>query len=142
MRHNPHPFHIRGARVGILEAGRRAVGGVFATVTDDFWREDSPWLVLQLPDGRRAAAPAAWTDLPADTFPANPVRSRLDPAALPEMARACRRLRRPPAEGPAPLNRGDPWAALPEADRQRLGRHFSRLVLRMIDPPAPEPEAV
>jgi hypothetical protein len=24
---------------------------------------------------------------------------------------------------------GNPWAALPEADRQRLGRHFSRLLL-------------
>ena len=71
---------------------------------DYFWREDSPWLVLQLPDGRRTAAPAAWTDLPADTFPTTPDRPLLLAQALPAMARLCQRLRptrptrrRPPA---------------------------------------------
>jgi hypothetical protein len=34
---------------------------------DYFWREDTPWLVLQLPDGRWAAAPVRWTDLPVGT---------------------------------------------------------------------------
>jgi hypothetical protein len=79
--------------VGILESGRRTVGGAFATVMDYFWREDSPWLVLQLPDGRRVAAPAAWTDLPSNTFPTTPDRPLLLASALPAMARLCRRLR-------------------------------------------------
>jgi hypothetical protein len=89
---------MRGTRVGILEARRRAVGGVFATVMDYFWREDSPWLVLHLPDGRRTSAPAAWTDLPADTFPPTPDRPLLLAQALVPLAGACRRLRvaRPP----------------------------------------------
>jgi hypothetical protein len=60
---------------------------------DYFWREDSPWLVLQLPDGRRTAAPAAWTDLPTHTFLARPARPLLLAQALPAMARLCRRLR-------------------------------------------------
>jgi hypothetical protein len=59
---------------------------------DYFWREDSPWLVLQLPDGRRAVAPADWTDLPADKFPLTPNRPLLLAQALPPMARLCRRL--------------------------------------------------
>lgn len=93
MQHNPHPLQLCKSRVGILKARRRAVGGLFATVTDYFWREDSPWLVLQLANGRRTAAPAAWTDLPADTFRVHPGRPLLLPIALPEMARACHRLR-------------------------------------------------
>ena len=66
---------------------------MFATVTDYFWREDAPWLVLQLPDGRRTAAPAAWTDMPAETFPLTPCRPLLLAGALPAMARLCQRLR-------------------------------------------------
>jgi hypothetical protein len=91
-------------RVGILKERRRNVGDLFATVTDYFWREDLPWLVLQLPDGRRTAAPADWTDLPADTFPQTRDRPPLLAHALPSMARLCQRLRptrstrrRPPA---------------------------------------------
>jgi hypothetical protein len=60
---------------------------------DYFWREDSPWLVLQLPDGRRTTAPVAWTDLSTDTFPSTPQRPLLAAPALPQMARLCRRLR-------------------------------------------------
>jgi hypothetical protein len=93
VRHTPQPFHIRGIRVGILGARRRDVGDLFATVTDYFWREDAPWLVLQLPDGRRTAAPAAWTDLPADTFPPPEGRPLLSARALPAMAQLCQRLR-------------------------------------------------
>jgi hypothetical protein len=93
VRHNPHPFHIRGTRVGILEAHRRAAGGAFATVMDYFWREDSPWLVLQRPDGRRLVAPATWTDLPPDTFPPTRDRPLLLAQALPPMAGTCQRLR-------------------------------------------------
>jgi hypothetical protein len=93
VQYNPHLFHIRGTRVGILEGRRHSVGGVFATVMDYFWREDSLWLVLQLPDGRRVTAPAAWTDLPSNTFPTTPNRPLLLGPALPAMARVCRRLR-------------------------------------------------
>jgi hypothetical protein len=79
--------------VGILGARRRDVGDLFATVTDYFWREDAPWLVLQLPDRRRTAAPASWTDLPAETFPSVETRPLLSAHALPAMARLCQRLR-------------------------------------------------
>jgi hypothetical protein len=79
--------------VGILGARRHDVGDLFATVTDYFWREDAPWLVLQLPDGRRTAAPASWTDLPAETFPSVETRPLLSAHALPAMARLCQRLR-------------------------------------------------
>jgi hypothetical protein len=92
VQYNPHLLHLRGTRIGILEDRRHSVGGVFATAMDYFWREDSPWLVLQLPDGRRTVAPAAWTDLAADTFPATPNRPLLLAQALPPMARLCRRL--------------------------------------------------
>jgi hypothetical protein len=34
----------------------------------------------------------------------------------------------------------NPWAALAEADRQRLGRHFSRLLLLAVQSSAPSPE--
>ena len=103
MSHNPHLFHIRGTRVGIVEEHRRSVGGIFATVMDYFWREDFPWLVLQLPDGRRTVAPAAWTDLSSNTFPTRPDRPLLLAPALPAMARQCRRLRstRPTKRRPA-----------------------------------------
>jgi hypothetical protein len=93
VRHTPHSFHIGGLRVGILERHRGDVGDLFATVTDYFWREDTPWLVLQLPDGRRSAAPASWTDLPADTFPPTRDLPPLLAQALPPMARLCQRLR-------------------------------------------------
>jgi hypothetical protein len=102
VRHNPHLSHFCGTRVGILKGRRRATGGLFATVTDYFWREDAPWLVLQLPDGRRTAAPAAWTDLPPDAFPPTAGRPLFRGAALLAMARACRRLRRPPRPEPGP----------------------------------------
>jgi hypothetical protein len=88
-------LHIRGKRVGILEDRRTDVGDRFATVTDYFWKEDDPWLVLQLPDGRRTAAPAAWTDLPDDTFPATQQRPQLLANALLPMAAMCQRLRTP-----------------------------------------------
>jgi hypothetical protein len=79
--------------VGIVEAHRCTVGGLFATVMDYFWREDSPWLVLQLPDGRRVPIPATWTDLPADTFPPISDQSLILSQALLPMAQVCHRLR-------------------------------------------------
>lgn len=91
MRNKPQPLHICGSRVAILQH-RHRVGSDFATVTDYFWREGAPWLVLQLPDSRRAAVPAEWIDLPAGTFPPSEGRPLLCPGALAEMARLCRHL--------------------------------------------------
>ena len=62
---------------------------------DYFWRQDTPWLVLQLPNGRRTAAPAKHTDLAPDTFATHTEQAFLPAAALPEMARQCQRLRPP-----------------------------------------------
>src|SRR5262245_25819225 len=94
MRYNPHPLHLHGGRVGILQCHQGEVGGPFAAVTDYFWREDSPWLVLQLPDGRRVAAPATWTDLPGDKVPTTSNRPLLHAPALPAMTSLCQRLRK------------------------------------------------
>jgi len=69
------------------------VGGSFATVMDYFWREDTPWLVLKLPNGQRTTAPATWTDLPANTFPATLPLPLLATTALLPMARLCQQLR-------------------------------------------------
>ena len=60
---------------------------------DYFWREDAPWLVLQLPTGRRVAAPAAWTDLPSDQAPMLSNRPLLNAHALLAMTPLCHRLR-------------------------------------------------
>src|SRR5579871_90808 len=139
MQHNPHLLHIRGTRVGILEGGRPSVGGAFATVRDYFWREDAPWLVLQLPDGRRSAAPAAWTGVPPQRLPDHP-----GPAPAPGSG--------PPSDGPPvpppPLGPTDPapsggltanalWALLPPAEREQLGLRLSRLVLKAACAPEP-----
>src|SRR5215813_7672197 len=94
MRHTPHSLHFQGVRVGILPCHQGEVGGPFATVTDYFWREDSPWLVLQLPDGRRVAAPAAWTDLQTDKVPVTSNHPLLHASALLPMTSLCQRLRR------------------------------------------------
>jgi hypothetical protein len=66
-----------------------------------FWREDKPWVVLQLPTGRRIAVPASWTDLDG-RFSRADDQPEILPAALPGLARYChelrkgRRQRRPP----------------------------------------------
>jgi hypothetical protein len=93
MRHIPHSLHFQWVRVGILQCRQGEVGGPFATVTAYFWREDSPWLVLQLPDGRRVAAPAAWTDLPTDKVPTTWNRPLLHAGSLLAMTSLCQRLR-------------------------------------------------
>src|SRR5262245_7565492 len=93
MRHTPHSLHFRGVRVGILQCHQGEVGGAFATVTDYFWREDAPWLVLQLPNGRRVAAPAAWTDLSNDKVPTPSNRPLLSALSLSAMTPLCQRLR-------------------------------------------------
>jgi hypothetical protein len=91
MFHKPQALLIPGALVKIAEH-RRQVGGEFAHFLDLFWREDEPWVVLQLPNGQRAALPASWTDLPRGCFVANKGRAELLPSALLELARYCQRL--------------------------------------------------
>jgi hypothetical protein len=73
---------------------RRRVGGEFATSIDLFWREDEPWVVLQLPSGRRMAIPASWTDLPKEQLPSGKDQPKLLPSGLIELARHCRGLRK------------------------------------------------
>ena len=90
-------------------------------MTDYFWREDSPWLVLQLPDGRRVVAPAAWTDAPTDTFPPTPGHP-INQEAITELT-------------PTAF-----WALLPPTERERLGLRLSQLVLKAVRPPVPTAE--
>jgi hypothetical protein len=68
------------------------VGSEFANFLDSFWREDEPWVVLQLPDGQRNAVPASWTDLPVEYFARTEVRAELLPSALLALARYCQHL--------------------------------------------------
>jgi hypothetical protein len=67
------------------------VGGEFATWIDVFWREDKPWVVLQLPTGRRTAVPASWTDLDG-RFSREEDQPEILPAALLGLARYCHEL--------------------------------------------------
>src|SRR6516225_9675446 len=90
MRYTPPSLHFQRVRVGILQCHQAEVGGPFATVTDYFWREDSPWLVLQLPDSRRVVA---WTDLPSDKIPSTSNRPLLHARSLPVLTSLCQRLR-------------------------------------------------
>jgi hypothetical protein len=73
---------------------RRKVGGEHASVHDIFWREEEPWVVLQLPSGRRTAVPASWTDLPRELLSSTRSRAEIHPLALVELAKHCRSLRR------------------------------------------------
>ena len=92
MSRNPQALLLPGASVRICKH-RRQVGSDIASFLDSFWREDEPWVVLQLPDGQRTAVPAWWTDLPAEGFALNPGRAELLPSALLGLARYCQRLR-------------------------------------------------
>jgi hypothetical protein len=103
MSHKPQALLLPGASVRICKH-RRQVGSEFASFLDFFWREEEPWVVLQLPNGQRTAVPASWTDLPAEGFAQTRGRAELLPAALLELARYCQRLapRRP--KRPRPNN--------------------------------------
>jgi hypothetical protein len=92
----PQALLVPGTLVKIAKH-RRQVGGEFAHFLDFFWREDEPWVVLQLSNGQRNAIPASWTDLPTECFVPNKGRAELLPSALLELARYCQRLmpRRP-----------------------------------------------
>ena len=92
MSHKPQALLVPGTVVRIGKH-RRQVGGEFATFLDSFWREDEPWVVLQLPDGQRTAVPASWTDLPTAGFVQTKGRAELLPSALLGLARYCQRLR-------------------------------------------------
>src|SRR5262245_36682530 len=103
MSRNPQVLLLPGASVRISKH-RRQVGSEFARFLDSFWREDEPWVVLQLPDGQRTAVPASWTDLPADCFVHTPGRAELLPSALLGLARYCQRLRPRRPQRPRPKN--------------------------------------
>jgi hypothetical protein len=92
MSRKPQALLLSGASVRICKH-RRQVGSEFANFLDSFWREDEPWVVLQLPDGQRTAVPASWTDLPAECLAQTKGRAELLPSALLELARYCQRLR-------------------------------------------------
>ena len=63
------------------------------SVQDLFWREDEPWLVLQLLSGRRTAVPASWTDLSSDPSKSARGQAEAYPLVLLELARHCHTLR-------------------------------------------------
>jgi hypothetical protein len=92
MGHNLQALLSLGSAVRIGKY-RRRVGGEFATWIDLFWREDEPWVVLQLPSGRRMAVPASWTDLPAGQFARVKDQPEILPSGLLELARYCQSLR-------------------------------------------------
>jgi hypothetical protein len=71
----------------------RRVGGEIATSIDLFWREDVPWVVLQLPSGRRTAVPVSWTDLTTERFASGKGQPEILPSGLIELARHCHGLR-------------------------------------------------
>src|SRR5579885_2784945 len=107
MSREPQALPLPGASVRICKQ-RRQAGSEFASSLDSFWREDEPWVVLQLPDGQRTAVPASWTDLPAEGLARTTGRAELLPSALLELARYCQRLRqpkRPRPKGPPPARK-------------------------------------
>src|SRR5215471_10032479 len=101
MSGKPQALLVWGSPVRIRKH-RRQVGGAFATLLDAFWRGDEPWVVLQLPAGRRTAVPVSWTDLSAELFTRSSAQAELLPAALLELSRYCQGLRRGqrPRSGP------------------------------------------
>jgi hypothetical protein len=105
MSGKPQALLLSGASVRICKH-RRQVGSEFARFLDSFWREDEPWVVLQLPDGQRTAVPASWTDLPAECFARTKGRAELLPSALLGLARYCQRLRHPKRPRPKSQPRG------------------------------------
>ena len=104
MSRKPQALLLPGASVRICKH-RRQVGSEFASFLDSFWREDEPWVVLQLPDGQRTAVPASWTDLPAECFAQTQGQAELLPSALLGLARYCQRLRPRRQKRPRPKSR-------------------------------------
>jgi hypothetical protein len=94
MPHKAQALLSPGAAIRICKHCRQ-VGGEFASFRDFFWREDEPWVVLQLPSGRKTAVPASWTDLPTSYFSRAQNTTQLLPSALLELVRYCQALRRP-----------------------------------------------
>src|SRR4029077_14827493 len=103
MSREPQALLLPGTSVRICKH-RRQVGSEFASFLDSFWREDEPWVVLQLPNGQRTAVPASWTDLPAEGLARTKGRAELLPSALLELARYCQRLAPRRTQRPRPKN--------------------------------------
>src|SRR5262245_60457264 len=81
-----------GASVRIRKRHRQE-GGEFGILRDYFWREDEPWVVVQLSSGRRKPVPVASTDLPLRLFSRKREGSQLLPTALIPLSRLCQTLR-------------------------------------------------
>jgi hypothetical protein len=94
MGHKTQALHVHGLLVTIRSGFRRKVGDSNASVHDVFWQEDEPWVVLQLPSGRRTAVPASWTDLPSEHTKSEKNRAEAHPLALLELAKHCHNMRR------------------------------------------------
>ena len=90
--HNPQALLLPGTPVRILQEAS-CVGSEFASWIDVFWREDKPWVVLQLPSGRRTAVPASWTNLDGQ-FSRSEDRPQILPSRLLELSRYCHGLRK------------------------------------------------
>src|SRR5262249_14433818 len=93
MSRKPQASLLAGTAVRIRKH-RRRVGSEFGTLIDTFWREDEPWIVLQLPTGPRMAVPVSWTDLPSSQFPRTQAQGGLLPSALLALSQFCRGLRK------------------------------------------------
>jgi hypothetical protein len=91
MSDKPQALLVPGTLVKIAKH-RRQVGCAFASFLDFFWREDEPWVVLQMTNGQRTAVPASWTDLLTEGFAQTKGRAELLPSALLELARYCQQL--------------------------------------------------
>ena len=91
MTYTPQARLLGGQSVRILKH-QTEVGGEFARVRDIFWREDEPWVLLQLPLGSQIAVPAEWTDLAPEHLCAARDQAEIHPLALLELARFCRRV--------------------------------------------------
>jgi hypothetical protein len=103
MQHKPQALLQPGTPVKITKH-RRRVGSEFATLIDVFWREDEPWIALQLPSGQRTAIPALWTDVPTAGLAAATAGPEILPAALLELTQYCQTLQ--PVCRQAPRNQG------------------------------------
>jgi hypothetical protein len=91
MPHKTQALPPLGASVRIRKR-RRQEGGEFVILRDYFWREDEPWVVVQLPSGRRMPVPVSSTDLPAASF-SREKEEQLLPTALIPLAQLCQTLR-------------------------------------------------
>jgi len=71
---------------------RRRFGG-FGVVKDLFWKRNEPWVVVQLPTGRRVAAAVSWTDLAQQARLTKKNRPQLAPDGLIDLAKTVQAIK-------------------------------------------------